>query len=527
MSQYTSLDHAFQLILWNCKNNAQKRLSKGREEAGMFSIDMKDLKELWISQDGRCHHTGMPLNYDKNEWRVSVDRLDNNKGYIKENICLTSIELNGRKLWTQEKIDEMLSILEQGITENFVSFEKVKRKKYRKVVKSVVDGVAQQNCTICDQICPSEEFTSHQNFCGECIKAHRAEKDKNPRYRLKTLLNASKTSTKIRQAKNNEKCDHSHNIDLEFLIQLYNDQKGLCAISNLPLRLIKPSEGNWAASIERKDPLQGYVKENVCLICCEFNVTDHTANQTTTNSGTSGWTQEKFALLLGYTWLKKGVIASEDELQVFLNMQKQTVNRCPGFIRTRTGIQMYRCDYNYTKAKRVYGQIILLTSPSEKQYVYKTEILDQSQHNIFSKIKKIGHTIMMKEIEEQGEENFTIEILLTCKKELIDMYHEHYIKEYNTIYPNGLNPTGKKYTTKETRQKITNTLVNKPVRHDHNNQVLPKYMKMINWKDRIGYAVNAHPKQKLKYFVSTDQGADMQKLYDECLAYLEQLNMDD
>lgn len=548
--QYTQKG-AFKLLLSNCKLSAETRLSRGREEAGVFSLTYEDLNELWINQNGRCHHSGIPMNVDKNEWRVSVDRLNNDKGYIRENICLCCIEFNSRKIWTEAKVNEMLSILEEDITENYVSFAPYpKKEKYGKVVKSIINNIEHKNCTSCDEIFPISNFRSHTNYCNECHKKHCIEKDKYPRYRLKKLLDSTKSATAYRKAKNNEKHDFSYDIDLDFLIELYNEQKGLCAYSGLPLKLIKPSEGNWAASIERKNSLKGYTKDNICLVCCEFNVADNAAKQLTTESGTSGWTPEKFALFLGYIWLRKGEIASEDELQVFLEMQKETIcrvyehaNKTPKqpkppkernrsttpreCLRTRAGIRALREINAYTQAKRIYGQIILLTSPSQKQYVYKTEILDQSRHNIFSHIKKIGHTIMMKEIEEQGEDNFTVEHLLTCKKELLDIYQDQFIKEYNTIYPNGLNPSGKKYTTKETRQKITNTLVNKQVRYDHNNQVLPKYMKMVNWKDRIGYAVNAHPKCKLRYFVSTDQNADMQKLYDECLAHLETLNVDD
>lgn len=54
------------------------------------------------------------------------------------------------------------------------------------------------------------------------------------------------------------------------LIEIFNNQKGLCAYSGLPMSTKRSS--NWKASCERINPDLGYIKSNIILICLEFNV---------------------------------------------------------------------------------------------------------------------------------------------------------------------------------------------------------------------------------------------------------------
>ena len=61
-----------------------------------FDITLEFLKELWLSQDGKCAVTGLPLGIkyiqtkkqkkDKTPFQASLDRIDNNKGYTRDNV---------------------------------------------------------------------------------------------------------------------------------------------------------------------------------------------------------------------------------------------------------------------------------------------------------------------------------------------------------------------------------------------------------------------------------------------------------
>jgi len=57
-------------------------------------------------------------------------------------------------------------------------------------------------------------------------------------------------------------------------------------------------KNNWVASLERIDPGKGYTKDNVCLICAEFNGHDRSASVKYSNGGSGAWSVEKFKYFL-------------------------------------------------------------------------------------------------------------------------------------------------------------------------------------------------------------------------------------
>jgi hypothetical protein len=465
-------------LLHACKSNAKQRLDKGRTDAGVFDLELDDLYNIWEEQNGKCYHSGIPMNYDRNEWRISVDRLNNNKGYTIDNIVLCCLEFNGREQWTISKIHEMLAILDKNVTENYVDFK--------------------------------------QNGKSDLL----------PVNQLRRLISSSKKSTEHRkQTITFAQRDLTHDIDLQFLINIYNEQKGLCYYSDLPLQFNKGLNGNWTISLERKDPLKGYSKQNVCLICLEFNTFDHSVLQLTTESGSCGWSPEKFKLFLGYLWLKKGFIHSEDELQIFFDMQKTTMSRedhnyVPNPFKTVTGINRLRFMRDIIQKKKLYGQIILITAPNNKQYVLKLDVVDRSIKNVFKHIKNTGHKLIIDAIEEYGKDKFKLEPIVTCKLDVLDDLHQYFIKEYNAE----LNEIVRFQHTEETRSQISDSLIEKGMqnRKDHQGRTLPKYMKFNNWADRKGYMIVSHPKCKKKSF--SDNKKTLDELYNECLKFLETLN---
>ena len=75
-----------------------------------------------------------------------------------------------------------------------------------------------------------------------------------------------------------------------------------------------------------------------------------------------------------------------------------------------------------------------------------------------------------------------------------------------------------KARTDDVRDKIRKTNIENVIRHGHDGRQLPKYIKFINWADRKGYGIIAHPKIKDKDFTSTTSTFD--ELYDEAVAYM-------
>ena len=65
-------------------------------------------------------------------------------------------------------------------------------------------------------------------------------------------------------------------------------------------------------------------------------------------------------------------------------------------------------------------------------------------------------------IRSYGKEAFIVKLIVKCSKEDIDTQESHYIKEYNTLYPNGYNLTkgGKTVEHVEISDKITRPEIN-------------------------------------------------------------------
>ncbi len=73
------------------------RTAKGNAKRGFreFSIEKKDVYELWEKQNGICYYTNKPMKYDQGTYdSVSLDRIDSSKGYVIGNIALTQYKVN-------------------------------------------------------------------------------------------------------------------------------------------------------------------------------------------------------------------------------------------------------------------------------------------------------------------------------------------------------------------------------------------------------------------------------------------------
>lgn len=80
------------------KQNAIKRIKKKRSKVVEFNIVPNDCWLQFIWQHGRCNLTGLPLSLEENNMTGSVDRINPNKGYIKDNIQWLHTDVNKMKL---------------------------------------------------------------------------------------------------------------------------------------------------------------------------------------------------------------------------------------------------------------------------------------------------------------------------------------------------------------------------------------------------------------------------------------------
>lgn len=101
-SQYRKDNHTINQIIRDMLKTAQhaakRRKKSGRQECGIFTITIDDIVKLKKLQNNKCIYTGQDLIWEYNHnYKVSIDRIDSNKGYIPENIQLVSKVANQAK----------------------------------------------------------------------------------------------------------------------------------------------------------------------------------------------------------------------------------------------------------------------------------------------------------------------------------------------------------------------------------------------------------------------------------------------
>jgi group I intron endonuclease len=159
------------------------------------------------------------------------------------------------------------------------------------------------------------------------------------------------------------------------------------------------------------------------------------------------------------------------------------------------------------------GDIYLLESPTNKCYVGQAveKLCSGKNWGYLARWKahireaKIGLNycrLLDNAIRKYGSENFKVSLLCKCDtlEELNDK-ESYYIKEYNTLSPNGYNLTtgGNKNQkqSEETKFKKSQSLIGKNkgrvlekrARLDSNDNFLPKYVRKI----KNGYRISNHP----------------------------------
>ena len=79
------------------------------------TLTVQDINEMYETQNGLCYWFAVPLipsNYSKHPQQPSIDRIDRNKGYTKDNVVLCSYSANiGRNDNDIETWEKFLKIL--------------------------------------------------------------------------------------------------------------------------------------------------------------------------------------------------------------------------------------------------------------------------------------------------------------------------------------------------------------------------------------------------------------------------------
>lgn len=107
------------ILLYRWRSARNRAAKKGL----MFSITEQDILTLWWQQDGLCHYTGQPMKHKRDDsvggpstQSVSLDRLDNNIGYVNGNVVLCLASVNTMKnTMTLQEFKELITVLSERI----------------------------------------------------------------------------------------------------------------------------------------------------------------------------------------------------------------------------------------------------------------------------------------------------------------------------------------------------------------------------------------------------------------------------
>jgi hypothetical protein len=202
----------------------------------------------------------MPMKLiQRSPFSASVERLDPSKNYTIDNVVLIVLGLQSQQFNCLKKSD-IEFIFKQNDTPLIDTdvFQKLSNNKRQKISH-------RQVCATCNtQLTPVNSFEKNSN-CKNCIRVIFDEKVKTPRGFLQYLLTSSKQSAKKRKGE-----ARTHTLTLEDLITKYQEQSGLCNISNVPLKLKRGDK--YCASIDRIDNNKGYTKDNTQLILQFLNI---------------------------------------------------------------------------------------------------------------------------------------------------------------------------------------------------------------------------------------------------------------
>lgn len=196
-------------------------------------------------------------------------RLNPDKGYTVDNCVLCCLEFNHSLQWTLEKIRELQLPTPDDYEEvDFSAPEKKIPNPPTKRILSMVDGVEHRFCNGCQEAKVKSDFGSKKVNCKKCEAPAEFMRTQTPRRHMMSLLSHSQEATEKRNKRGR---GHLHDIDFDYLIDLYKKQRGRCAYSDIKMVVGARQGKSWVMSLERLNTALGYIKGNVALICHEFN----------------------------------------------------------------------------------------------------------------------------------------------------------------------------------------------------------------------------------------------------------------
>jgi hypothetical protein len=287
--------------VYNSRQNNKKRNVRGRDHD--HDIDAPFMIDLFTKQGGRCALSGIVMVHKRmSHWQASIDRIDNDLGYVRGNVRWVCLEFNGPAQWTPAKIALARAPPLESTVDDVEAVCASMRQKPSWTVKNrrklrtqscPTTGTTLHECRSCDQFLPVDAFGKRlSSGCKQCQKRKKRAYKATPRGKLLQMLKDAKNRSKVRILKDTCRDNESpFTLTLNDLVEIYAAQRGVCAYSGLPLDF---GQGDWMISLERLDPKRNYSRTNCALVCHEFNPMDQSVRREGVES--LGWSVEKMRM---------------------------------------------------------------------------------------------------------------------------------------------------------------------------------------------------------------------------------------
>ena len=132
-------------------------------------------------------------------------------------------------------------------------------------------AVGNKRCSVCGTEKQLKHFDEGRTTCHSCKHLKSRERASGS---LEGFLQMRLTSLKQRHR---TKKFEGTPVSLEYLVALYEQQRGICAISGIPMH-ITTDQSDLSVSVDRIDINQGYVEDNIRLVCTRINLMRSTLN---------------------------------------------------------------------------------------------------------------------------------------------------------------------------------------------------------------------------------------------------------
>lgn len=238
---------------------------KYTEEEPLISFEEFCLQ--FIIQGGVSSYTGKSFVYETNSPRnISRERINNKKGYIKNNVYFIEKILNispGHNECSDWYLDKIIKFKEELNKEKDIKFDldNFKKMKFKALTnkQGVQPGILTQEQQDIKNQLSNEDWKKY--YHKEYIKKYRKTD-------LKGFLNSR---IKAHKRYDKSRFGIEGDIDLEFILNLIEENECKCSISN-KIMGVNSETNEFCLSIDRIDNTKPHDKDNVILVCKEFNV---------------------------------------------------------------------------------------------------------------------------------------------------------------------------------------------------------------------------------------------------------------